>query len=124
MPGRLDGLHDEFAPGKIVGGEQRTLNRRETIGARWDSGVDRMFGFLMTNRTNNLSRSVTFKQAYWREAERLVGFADTDAKAAIVAQAREAGIGRRAIQRMERVKSTGQASVDEVDLWEIGRAHV
>jgi hypothetical protein len=122
VPRRLDDYYDEVAPERIVGDEMRTQRRPSAIGERWDSGVDRMFGFLMTRRTNNLSRSPVFKQEYWRETERLIQFTDDTTKAAILAQAREAGIGSRAIRRMERTRASGEAQLNEVDHWAKGHA--
>jgi len=118
IPGRLDTYHDAVAPERIMGEESRTL-RQNNMGKAiqyWDTTVDRLFGFLMTNRTNNLSRSPTFKQEYWREAERLIPFASENTRAAVIAQAKEAGLGSRAIRRMERATARGELSLDELDL--------
>lgn len=108
----LDGKFDGFAPDVMLGED---VVKVKGLKGSWDRGVDRMFGLLMTNRTNNLSRSPTFKQAYWREAERLIGFADEATKAQVIRAAREANLGSRAIRRMERIKANGELSLDELD---------
>jgi len=113
----LEGKID-FAPETVLGSESLAVDRgvRGQVADAKDRAVESLFGVLMTNRTNNLSRSPTFKQAYWREAERLIGFTDEATKATIIAQAREANLGSRAIKRMERIKPRGQATLDEIDL--------
>lgn len=121
LPGRLDSFYDDYAPDMIVGDEMKTLSPGSNVLAKWDSAVDRLFGFLMTDRTNNLSRSPTFKQEYWREAERILPMADEATRAAIVSEAKNANLGTRAIRRMERVKSTGEANLTEIDTW--AKAH-
>jgi len=108
----------DFAPETVLGSESLAVDRgvRGQVSDAKDRAVEILFGVLMTNRTNNLSRSPTFKQAYWREAARLIGFTDEATKATIIGQAREANLGSRAIKRMERVKPRGQATLGEIDL--------
>jgi hypothetical protein len=115
----VDELADEYGPDKIVGDE--IIKRGEGGGLqgvvqRWNRTTDRMFGLLMSERTNTLSRSPTFHQAYWKEAERLAGFASGEARASIIRQARAAGIDDSAIGRMERLTHEGQLNLDEVDI--------
>jgi hypothetical protein len=116
---RLESYVDGFAPEQIIGEEVVTvpMDTKGKFVQRMDRFVDTAFGFLMTNRTNNLSRSPTFKQAYWKEAERLVGFSTPDTKAKILAEARANNISKRAITRMERTRPTGEATIDDVDLY-------
>lgn len=123
LPSKLDGYHDDFAPETIIGDETRVLGTRDDIVSRWDSAVDRLFGMLMTNRTNNLSRSPTFKQAYWREVNRLMPMADETARAEIIANANAADLGKRTIRGIERnVRTPGQATAAEIDAWAKGHA--
>ena len=121
LPGKLDGYYDQFAPDTMIGVETRTLPRKDDIFARWDSAVDRLFGFLMTNRTNNLSRSPTFKQAYWKEVNRLMGTASADARATILANAEQAGLSGRTMRGLGRNVRPGAASAVEIDTW--AKAH-
>jgi hypothetical protein len=121
----MEGKVDQFAPDSIIGEEMHTIRGRpqSQVVQSWDRAVDAAFGFLMTKPSNALSRAPTFRQEYWRESERLIPFGDEDTKAAIIAKARDAGVSRRVIKRMERARPTGGAlSLEEVDVWAKGRA--
>lgn len=120
---RLESYLDEFAPEQIIGEEVvavPTDSKGEFL-RRMDAFTDAAFTHLMTNRTNNLSRVPTFKQAAWREAERLIPFSTPEAKERIIANARQANLGSRALRRMERATAAGELSADEVDL--LAKAH-
>jgi hypothetical protein len=123
---QLDGLVDEYGPEKIIGDRYASVfgggEGLERLVQSWDRGVDKMFGWLMTNPTNKLSRSPTFRQAYWREAERLIGFADEPTKQAIIARAGEAQVGSRAVRRMGRARAAGDLTIDDVDFLAKGHA--
>lgn len=67
----------------------------------WNNAVDWAFGHLMSRRTNNLSRSPNFRQAYWARMEEMAGFADNvdDLEAAAAAAGMNAKDFRRAAFR-------------------------
>jgi len=120
----LDGLVDEFGPDQIYGEEWLALQGEglANVVQMWDGAVDRMFGLLMSERTNNLSRSPMFRQEYWNEAQRLIGWADEPTKQSIVRQARAANLDKSAIRRLESASGRGDLTLDEVDLLAKGQA--
>jgi len=120
----LDGLVDEFGPEALVGDETLVMGGSGLQRAvrRWDRAVDRWFGFLMSERTNNLSRSPVFRQAYWKEAERLLPYADAPAQASIIRQAWAAKLDRAVIKRMQGISRAGDYNLDEIDLLAKGHA--
>lgn len=116
--------YQDFAPEEVVG---RRFARNEghagRIKAGWDKGTDALFGFLMTKTTNYLSRSPTFRQAYWQRVEELTGHMDEATKRAVIDIARKtnldpkvpARVGSRKIRRMERSRATGELDLESVD---------
>lgn len=123
--GRLDGYFDTHAPESVYGDQVvsvRGHGQGPKLVQEWDRFVDWAFGHLMTQRTNNLSRSPVFHQHYWRESERLVGFGTEETKAEIIAAARAANVPNRAIKRMESTRPTGALTTAEVDLLAKGQA--
>jgi len=121
----LPGMADRYAPEKLVGDDVFALKGRDRVLQSWDRTVDKMFGLLMTNPTNKLSRAPMFKQSYWREVERLFPFADEETRLAMVESAKNANIGSRAIRRMERggaSKKVGDLRLHEVDMLAKGNA--
>ncbi len=114
LAGRLESLHDDFAPLKLRGEEQRTLSNKG-IANRWRQGVDHMFSILMTNRTNNLSRAPVYDQAYFRRVEEMLPQADPAVRDEIIDMARQGGAPSRAIKRMKGIRSTGTYTADEIN---------
>jgi hypothetical protein len=129
----LDGLIDEFGPDQIIGDEFLGYGEKGLAGLvqTWDRAVDKMFGWLMGERTANLSRNPVFDQAYWREKERLFPFADKATQQQIIREAKAArltgsrvreaadvipGIESAPVTRMERITTSGDLTADEVDL--------
>lgn len=121
------GLTDylDSAPDSVVG-RRFTVDPTKAghIGAAYDRVTDMLFGALMGKRTNNLSRSPTFRQAYWRRAEELIPFADEAAKAQLIEAARRSNLdlkiptrlGSRPIRRMERTAARGELNLAEIDV--------
>lgn len=118
LPAHLDNYHDDFAPVALTGTDDAPS---ATVGSRYRQAVDSLFGVLMTNRTNQLSRSPLFKQTYWNEVERLTSTVSAEAKDQLVAQARSANLGRKRIKAIQGIEATGTATLDEVDVW--AKAH-
>jgi hypothetical protein len=119
--GALDDL-DDAAPAAVVGEELSLAREGSRLGARLRGARDWAFNGLMSRPTNYLSRSPVFKQTYWRRATELVPLGDDAAKATIVANARKANLGSRAIRRLEHVKPGGELSAKEIDLLAKGHA--
>lgn len=67
--------------------------------SQWDRITETLFSWLMAGPTNRLSRSPFFRQAYWGEMERLMGFADPNTQEAIIRSARDMGKLTRSQQR-------------------------
>jgi hypothetical protein len=83
--------------------------------AHWyDQATKWAFSELMGERTNNLSRSPTFKQYYWQRVEELVPFMDETAHASAIDGARAAGLDDIA-ERMARATSSGGLTLDHAD---------
>jgi hypothetical protein len=87
--------------------------------------TDRLFTYLMAKPTNYLSRSPVFRQAYWRRIEEMISHATPEAKAELLAGAREnlaanfgpIHLGKSAIKRMERVEAVGKLTAHEIDAY-------
>jgi hypothetical protein len=122
-----NGLRDylDSAP-DVVTGRRYTSDPTKAgrIGAAYDRITDVLFGALMGKRTNNLSRSPTFRQAYWRRVEELIPFTDEATKAQLIKAARDSNldlkmptrIGSRPLRRMERTTAAGEMTAEEVDV--------
>ncbi len=108
----VDDLYGDDAVMKL----QMSLGERGT-GAKLDKAVSYLFSNLMGERTNNLSRSPTFKQFYWQRAEELVPFMDEAAQDAVIAQARKVGLGDAADRMSAAAKrGSGRALADATPL--------
>lgn len=124
----LDSIADEFGPERVLGEIRYSVTggKLKEFADWYDRAVDKMFGWLMSNPTNTLSRGPTFKQAYWREAERLLPQLDPEARAEFLANARAANldgwrISNRSMKRLERTATRGDLTLDEMDL--LAKAH-
>ncbi len=120
---RLDGYIDDFAPDEIIGEETKMVSDgvRGELRQRIDRFTESAFSMLMTQRTNNLSRSPVFKQAYWREVNRLMDGASPEARATILSQADAANLPKRQLKGLNRRTRGGELNLDEIDL--MAKAH-
>jgi hypothetical protein len=67
-------------------------------------------------RDSDSNRSAVFRQAYWARVEEPVDLADTDARDRVIAAARAARLGRRALRRFgEAASAPGPLSIDMTD---------
>lgn len=114
----LDTLADDFGPESVVGDLPGVRGGWQD---RMKNATDKMFSVLMTERTNNLSRSRTFKQAYWKEAQRLTAFSTEDTKQAILRAAEDANLSNREIKRIRNTVARGNLELDDVDM--IAKGH-
>jgi hypothetical protein len=121
--------HLDDAPSHVKGERVITVGRGDRLMEGWDRATSFMFDHLMTRRTNNLSRSPTFKQFYWREVGELAGRVDDPG--AVVRAAEEAGISGRAMRRITKNVDRRVAgeytprqpiTMDEMDFVAKGRA--
>ena len=82
-------------------------------GGAYDIVVSWLFDTLATRPSNWASRSVTFRQFYWRRAEELLSEATPEARAAILDAAKgTANLPTPAIKRLESIKSSGADALD------------
>lgn len=105
----------------VVRGDVRVGGQR--LGAevveRYNRVVDSAFGWLMSKRTNYLSRSPAFEQFYWRRTTELMGSMTDEARQATLAQAKAAKLGRdelRALEQAAKAPTTGLIGLEEADL--------
>ena len=111
---------DGIGPEKVKG--QQLVHGRLTAGNRalasYDRATDHAFSYLMTRPTNFLSRSPAFRQFYYQRAEELVGFMSREAQAAAITAAREAGVDKAAIKRMQDAarRGSGDLDVEQADI--------
>lgn len=84
-------------------------------GQMLDKATQWVFSNLMSERTNNLSRSPAFKQFYAQRIEELVPFMDADAQARSIAWAREQKLGDVARRMEAAAKKHGLAAKDAVN---------
>lgn len=71
---------------------------------RLDRATDIVFEHIMARPTNWLSRSPTFRQAYFRRVEELIGFADAPTQQAVITAARNIlGDGKAGTEMVERL---------------------
>lgn len=68
---------------KVQRAYRKTLGRRDADLAARDAFVNGAFDYLMTKPSNYLTRSVTFRDKYWEEAERLIPSMDRQSQAVL-----------------------------------------
>lgn len=80
---------------------ERTLQMRgEAVKSRLDGVVETLFGALMSRPTNYLSRSPTFRQAYWDHQLKLLPYMAPEAQAKAISAAEKAGLDGSVLQRI------------------------
>lgn len=113
----LEGSYDEAAP--LWTKKPETIRVGAGSGGHLDRVVEKGFNSLMSRPTNWLSRSPTFRQAYWNRIGELIGFADRPTQEAILVAARDAGIGDNAVKGLASKVLVGEGSrlskLDDVD---------
>lgn len=115
---------DEFGPESVRANEWVSAGSRAREGLAqaheyWNNKiVDRLFGVLMTERTNNLSRSPTFRQAYWKRGIELMPAMTTKAQAELIEQAKKANLSSRQLRQVMRAgnRGFGDLSLAEADM--------
>lgn len=82
----------------------------------WDKATTYAFSLLGTRPTNKLSRSPVFKQNYWGAIEDVIPKLTAEAQRAVIAQARDAGMGREFLADLAtRTARTGELTVEHAD---------
>lgn len=108
---------DAYADDVVMKRQMTTAERG--AGGFLDTATRWMFSNLMGERTNNLSRSPTFKQFYWQRQEELIPFADAVTQQKIIDGARAAKMDDVASRMAERQTKFGAGakitSLDDAD---------
>ncbi len=99
---------------------------RDEITAKLNGVVDILGEWVMSKPTNFGSRSPAWKQSFWRSMERQIGFMDDATQRAVLAQAKQAGLSRATIRRMESARKAGAGgritSLEDAELIAKGQA--
>jgi hypothetical protein len=101
----------DIAPGTVKG--QLTHGERG-VEHYWDQATQFMFSKLMGERTNNLSRSPSFRQFYYQRLEELAPFMDEAAHADAIKGMRAAGLGDVA-DRVAGITARGDLTLERAD---------
>ena len=72
----------------------------------------------MTQPTNTMSRIPVFKSSYWKKSEELISISSEGVKQKIIAGAEKAGLNKKTIERMKKIKSGGDNGIDDAELIE------
>ena len=83
-----------------------------------DTVTENLFSWFMTQPTNALSRIPVFKSSYWKKSEELISISSEAVKEKIIAGAKKAGLNKKTINRMEGIKSAGDAGINDAVLIE------
>ena len=84
----------------------------------YDKWTERFFSWFMTQPTNTMSRIPVFKASYWKKSEELISISSEGVKQKIIAGAEKAGLNKKTINRMKKIKSGGDNGIDDAELIE------
>jgi hypothetical protein len=84
----------------------------------YDKWTERFFSWFMTQPTNTMSRIPVFKSSYWKKSEELISISSEGVKQKIIAGAEKAGLNKKTINRMKKIKSGGDNGIDDAELIE------
>ena len=84
----------------------------------YDKWTERFFSWFMTQPTNTMSRIPVFKSSYWKKSEELISISSEGVKQKIIAGAEKAGLNKKTIERMKKIKSGGDNGIDDAELIE------
>jgi hypothetical protein len=119
---RLQEIVDEGAgPAYVKGdlileGRERGSSLSRFVG-HYDAAMERVFHGLMSVPTNKLSRSLSFRQFYWKRQAELVGYMDPQVQRAALDVARRQGVPKPQLARMKEAagKRSGTLNAAEAD---------
>lgn len=111
----LRGVGPQKAKGDV------TLSMRDgQLREIYDNAINRAFEFLMVRPSNKLSRSPTFRQAYWQRLRELVPFADDATQQAIIQAAGNANLSKETVAAFRRAAEPGPGTaitqLDQADM--------
>ena len=84
----------------------------------YDKITENLFNWFMTQPTNTMSRIPVFKSSYWKKSEELISISSEGVKQKIIAGAEKAGLNKKTIERMKKIKSGGDNGIDDAELIE------
>ena len=84
----------------------------------YDKITENLFNWFMTQPTNTMSRIPVFKSSYWKKSEELISISSEGVKQKIIAGAEKAGLNKKTIERMKKIKSGGNNGIDDAELIE------
>ena len=102
-PKLQDFADQDFGPGVVPGDRLTTLSMKPRTGDLTDQITRAFFNGLMGVHTDKLSRSPTFRQAYWNRVVELAPIMDADELAKATTRAVKMGIPKSTVKELERI---------------------
>lgn len=90
---------------------------------RLDKATNWLFATFLSNPSDKYSRSVEYKQALWREYDRLIPYMTAEVQQQVIAGARDANLGDLAARMTKRAGRGAEGKIDHLaDLEKLGHA--
>lgn len=121
---KLDEIRD-LGPTRVKGDlNVYAPDARGEFGRRAEHAVNWMFEQLMVKPSNALSRSPTFRQAYWDRITELTPFMDEATQTAAIKAAAEAGLKRDDLRKIAKAALSGKGEVADLSVADdLAKAH-